>query len=432
MSTRSGPHSPSGRDREPDGAEDQSAFAAMLDEHEAHVFDYLSRLVGDEAEAASATEVAMNAAQSLLADPDRLRAWLFALARQEIATKIQRADQDQDGEIRDLVYRHGIRPEDLPAVLGVTAEQVQAMLTDGVDAPADAGARGAADVAGAHADVPGEVNVPVAADGRRSWRLTSRSRRLTCRARLTSRSWRLTCRARLTSRSWRLTCRVAADVPAAAPWLAGAAAAVMAGVAGVSVGAAQFDDAAFDEAAELDDAAEFDDAADFDNPDDDEAPAEPPSWIWDRTAAAFIDDSDTDPRGIPAYDEFLAAASAISEPAFARAGPAERPPFSRARRRLGLSAIFVAVAGAAAGGVVYLGGSPPGQADTHAAQKPNTGSARPVVSSLAPTRHTPTARHTHAAAKHHHRVQQVSRRSRVSPPAPLCQRPRPHLSLEAC
>jgi hypothetical protein len=102
----------------------------MLDEHAAHVLDYCSRLVGDDAEAASAMETAMSAAQTLLADPDRLRAWLFALARQEIVTGARPPGQDPDAEILDLVYRHGIRLEDLPAVLGVTPERAKAMLAD--------------------------------------------------------------------------------------------------------------------------------------------------------------------------------------------------------------------------------------------------------------------------------------------------------------
>ncbi len=138
----------------------------MLDEHEAHVFEYCRRLAGDESDAASATQTAMIAAQSLLADPGRLRAWLFALARQELVTRYQPADQDQDDEIRDLVHLHGIRPEDLPAVLGVTAEQARVMLADAEAADAEvadaefAGADGAAEIA---ATV--ETGAPAAADG---------------------------------------------------------------------------------------------------------------------------------------------------------------------------------------------------------------------------------------------------------------------------
>ncbi len=174
LSTPGGPPPPSGRSPEPRGADDQSAFAAMLDEHEAHVFEYCRRLAGDESDAASATETAMIAAQSLLADPGRLRAWLFALARQELVTRYQPADQDQDDEIRDLVHLHGIRPEDLPAVLGVTAEQARVMLADAEAADAEiagtevagtevaegAGADGAAEIA---ATV--ETSAPAAADG---------------------------------------------------------------------------------------------------------------------------------------------------------------------------------------------------------------------------------------------------------------------------
>jgi RNA polymerase sigma factor (sigma-70 family) len=174
LSTRRGRRSPAGRDRERSDAYDLSAYAAILDEHERHVFDYCSRLVGDEAEAASATETAMVAAQSLLADPDRLRAWLFALARQDIVAKIQPSDQNQDAEILDLVYRHGIRPGDLPAVLGVSPEHAGAMLADAeamADALVPAGAEALADAlvpAGAEAEVDAEALadalVPAGAD----------------------------------------------------------------------------------------------------------------------------------------------------------------------------------------------------------------------------------------------------------------------------
>ena len=172
--TRSGRHSPTGRDRERRDADDLSAYGAILDEHEKHVFDYCSRLVGDEAAAASATETAMVAAQSLLADPDRLRAWLFALARQDIAAKIQPSDQNQDAEILDLVYRHGIRPGDLPAVLGVPPEHASAMLASAqalADAEAEAGAEAEVDPstdtdAAGEADASAVAYAPAEIDGR--------------------------------------------------------------------------------------------------------------------------------------------------------------------------------------------------------------------------------------------------------------------------
>ena len=127
MSPRNGPGSANGPDAEP-GPETQGAFAAMFEEHAAYVFDYCSRLAGDEADAANATEAAIVAARSLLIDPDRLRAWLFALARQEVLAQIQAPDQEQEAEILDLVHRHGIRPQDLSVVLGVSPERAQAML----------------------------------------------------------------------------------------------------------------------------------------------------------------------------------------------------------------------------------------------------------------------------------------------------------------
>ncbi len=143
----------------------------MFDAHAAHLFDYCNRLLGDEAEAASATELALTTAQSLLQDGERLRAWLFALARREClnvnpavadglgyAAPAEAGEDepdaettdpylggpanrpvrqvlptfsalaDRDREILDLVYRHGIRPEDLPAILGVSADRASVWL----------------------------------------------------------------------------------------------------------------------------------------------------------------------------------------------------------------------------------------------------------------------------------------------------------------
>jgi len=140
-------------------AGDWTAFESMFDAHAGHLFDYCSGLLGDEAEAASATEAALIAAQSLLQDRERMRAWLFALARRECISKdpdrsraaanessfgdegddLARpilpafsALHDEDREILDLVYRHGIRPDDLPAILGVSPDQAEALLAAAV------------------------------------------------------------------------------------------------------------------------------------------------------------------------------------------------------------------------------------------------------------------------------------------------------------
>ncbi len=147
----------------------------------------------------------------------------------------------------------------------------------------------------------------------------------------------------------------------------------------------------------------------------DEPPVDPPSWIWDLGAAAFIDDSDTDPHGIPVITDFLRGNDA--EDWAAIAGEPGHSTFARARRRLAISAAFVAAAGVAAAGIIYLGGSPFGRADSHGAQKQNNGAAAPAVSSPTatptPGRHAPPHRHARTVAKHHRSVQRVI----VLPPA---------------
>jgi hypothetical protein len=104
---------------------DRDTFA-QFERETARVFDYCRALVGRDDLAASATEAALSSARSMVQDPDLLRAWLFALARrQALATDVSGADSR---EVFELVYRHGIRREDLGAVLGVPAEEAAALL----------------------------------------------------------------------------------------------------------------------------------------------------------------------------------------------------------------------------------------------------------------------------------------------------------------
>lgn len=175
---------------------DRSAFVGVFDSHAAHLYDYCLGLLGDKAEAASASTVTMIAAYMLggrLNDPGQLRAWMLALARRECLSdsptrrepwvKAERrwpgraADGDANGladadtgelektgieiepiktgfeseirravrlvpptlpprgprpdpyrEVLDLVYRHGISPSELPAILDISAEQAQDLL----------------------------------------------------------------------------------------------------------------------------------------------------------------------------------------------------------------------------------------------------------------------------------------------------------------
>lgn len=118
----------------------------------AHLFDYCRALLGPDAEAIRTARSVLDSAHEPLLDREGLRAWFFGLARSlavalrpsgagtlsylppaMVAVSNQqdlggvlgafRALTDRDREMLDLVYRHGIRPADLPAVLIVPAEE---------------------------------------------------------------------------------------------------------------------------------------------------------------------------------------------------------------------------------------------------------------------------------------------------------------------
>jgi DNA-directed RNA polymerase specialized sigma24 family protein len=161
-------------------ASDQSAVGAMLGDHREHLLEYCTKLLGDSGAAASVTEAALVAAQAVLLDPDKLRAWLFALARadvnsyrglepdsygrvrhhvptdqgdvasdeNEVITESLNSDEiasakahssnatsaasaDMSGskrEVLDLVYEHGIRRDDLSTVLGLSGRSAWDLL----------------------------------------------------------------------------------------------------------------------------------------------------------------------------------------------------------------------------------------------------------------------------------------------------------------
>jgi DNA-directed RNA polymerase specialized sigma24 family protein len=118
----------------------------------AHLFDYCRALLGEDAEAARTARSALDSTHASQQDPDRRRALLLSLGREQalalptsdgddpcymplalIASPSQQTDNDvlrafgaltdRDREILDLVYRHGIRPANLGEVLGLpTAE----------------------------------------------------------------------------------------------------------------------------------------------------------------------------------------------------------------------------------------------------------------------------------------------------------------------
>ena len=97
---------------------------AALASNLADLVVYCRTVTGRDEDADAAAHAILDSAQSLLTDPDQLRAWLFALARVEVL-----ADSEPDArEILDLVHRHGIRPEDLPVVLGIPPAEADQML----------------------------------------------------------------------------------------------------------------------------------------------------------------------------------------------------------------------------------------------------------------------------------------------------------------
>ena len=103
------------RARRPLASGDAGTFAEMFDEHARHVFDYCKSILTDEVEAARATEATFITASSLipwLRDHDRLRPWLFALARNECTSSrpgrvALAACRELPGRSDHLGLRHG-------------------------------------------------------------------------------------------------------------------------------------------------------------------------------------------------------------------------------------------------------------------------------------------------------------------------------------
>jgi hypothetical protein len=97
---------------------------AAFDSQLGDLVAYCRALTGRDDDAVSTAREVLDSARSLLTDPRRLRAWLFALARLEITA----ASAPQPREIFDLVHRHGFRPADLPVVLGVSPAEADELL----------------------------------------------------------------------------------------------------------------------------------------------------------------------------------------------------------------------------------------------------------------------------------------------------------------
>src|SRR5215472_13763988 len=114
------------QDREPgwQGPDEIWPDPAAFDTRLAYLVAYCRTVTGQEEDAVSTAHVVLDWAQSLLNDPGRLRAWLFALVRMEIPA----ASAPQAQEIFDLVHGFGIRPEDLPIVLGISPAEADEMM----------------------------------------------------------------------------------------------------------------------------------------------------------------------------------------------------------------------------------------------------------------------------------------------------------------
>jgi len=149
----------------------------MFEAHAAHLYDYCTSQLADQQEAADATQATLITAYTLigrLKDADRLRAWLFALARRECTSEqpvraalprlawdvpdpVREPDTEEvrlrlseehaaqraaaaalaalpesEREVLDLVYRHYVSPAELPAILGLPATRAQALLAAAV------------------------------------------------------------------------------------------------------------------------------------------------------------------------------------------------------------------------------------------------------------------------------------------------------------
>lgn len=143
----------------PDPDQRDAPSADHLSSDLAHLFDYCRARLGQDAESIRTARSVLDSAHEPPLDRDRLRAWLFGLAR-SLAVALRPADSDEpsylpaalvaapsqrtdtdvlrafraltdrDREILDLVYRHGIRPADLPAVLIVPAEEAYRCLVN--------------------------------------------------------------------------------------------------------------------------------------------------------------------------------------------------------------------------------------------------------------------------------------------------------------
>jgi RNA polymerase sigma factor (sigma-70 family) len=159
---------------------DRQVITNLYDTYAAHLFDYCAGVLRHPAAAADAVQDTLISADALigkLRDPDRLRVWLYAIARRQCLSELPRGSEmvtpdeyfadhvgvidadtaefdfpdaeseararetllvvtaaldglsGQDQEVISLAFRHGIGGADLAAVLGVSGHRAQAMLS---------------------------------------------------------------------------------------------------------------------------------------------------------------------------------------------------------------------------------------------------------------------------------------------------------------
>ncbi|MGX9788846.1 sigma-70 family RNA polymerase sigma factor [Mycobacterium sp. MMS18-G62] len=157
-------------------AGDRAAFAEIYDRYASRLYDFCIGIVGDRDAADCVQEAFYNAAVDLpkLRDPDKLRPWLYAIARHqalrtlrarrretasdelpdgpaadvgpdtqaarnELATLVNQAEgglSQRDREVLDLAYRHGLSNMEIAEALGVSnssAKKIVQRLRDTIE-----------------------------------------------------------------------------------------------------------------------------------------------------------------------------------------------------------------------------------------------------------------------------------------------------------